>query len=48
MTTTNPADETIVTIPWRELHDSPLQYRQTYSDATIAGAQMDEFEGAEA
>ena len=31
-----PQDETIVTIPWGELHDSPLQYRQTYSDATIA------------
>lgn len=27
-----PADETIVTIPWAQLHDSPLQYRQTYSD----------------
>lgn len=34
MTTT--ADEQIVTIPWAQLHDSPLQYRQTYSDATIA------------
>lgn len=30
------ADETIVTIPWAQLHDSPLQYRKTYSDATIA------------
>lgn len=31
-----PQDETIVTIPWSQLHDSPLQYRQTYSEATIA------------
>ena len=29
------ADEAIVTIPWDQLHDSPLQYRQTYSQATI-------------
>jgi len=36
MTIIAPADETIVTIPWSQLHDSPLQYRQTYSDATIA------------
>lgn len=28
-------EETIVTIPWDQLHDSPLQYRQTYSEATI-------------
>lgn len=34
--TTTAADETIVTIPWAQLHDSPLQYRKTYSDATIA------------
>lgn len=33
---TTPQDETIVTILWAQLHDSPLQYRQTYSDATIA------------
>ena len=36
LTPGNPADETIVTIPWAQLHDSPLQYRKTYSDATIA------------
>ena len=41
MNTATPAlastpDETIVTIPWSQLHDSPLQYRQTYSEATIA------------
>ena len=29
------ADEAIVTIPWDQLHDSPLQYRKTYSQATI-------------
>lgn len=34
--TTTTTDEQIVTIPWSQLHDSPLQYRQTYSDATIA------------
>lgn len=28
-------DELIVTIPWDKLHDSPLQYRKTYSEATI-------------
>lgn len=28
-------DETIVTIPWDLLHDSPLQYRKTYSQAAI-------------
>jgi ParB/RepB/Spo0J family partition protein len=36
MSTDTTADETIVTIPWSQLHDSPLQYRQTYNDATIA------------
>lgn len=28
-------DETIITIAWDLLHDSPLQYRQTYSQAAI-------------
>ena len=27
--------EQIITVPWHLLHDSPLQYRQTYSEATI-------------
>lgn len=29
------AQEQIITIPWQQLHDSPLQYRQTYSEAAI-------------
>lgn len=28
--------EQIITIPWELLHDSPLQYRQTYREETIA------------